>query len=101
MTNSARVTVTLPVDLVERIDRLEQNRSRFLVDAAEHEIARRQRAALLKSLEVPHPETADVAAASLADWAASLPAEDERLVDTDTGTPVAWVAGRGWTDLSR
>jgi hypothetical protein len=30
MPPTERVTVTLPVDLVERIDRLESNRSRFV-----------------------------------------------------------------------
>ncbi len=48
-----RVTVTLPADLVERIDQLERNRSRFIVEAVEHEPAQRRRDALLQSEQNP------------------------------------------------
>ena len=101
MGRSERVTVTLPSELVERIDRLERNRSRFVAEAAQRELVRRHRAGLLRSLTVPHVEVADLADASLADWGASLPAEDEWLVDIAAGTPVQWVPGEGWTDEGR
>jgi len=101
MTTTERVTVTLPIELVERIDRLERNRSRFLAEAAEHELVRRRRDGLLRSLGSPHLEAADLAGASLADWDASLPVDEEELVDTATGTPVRWVPGEGWTDQAR
>jgi metal-responsive CopG/Arc/MetJ family transcriptional regulator len=41
MATTARVTVTLPVDLVEGIDRVERNRSRFIAEAVEHELVPR------------------------------------------------------------
>lgn len=96
-----RVTVTLPIELVERIDRLECNRSRFLAEAAERELVRRRREGLLRSIEAPHPEAADLADTSLADWSANLPPENEQLVDVAAGTPVRWVPGQGWTNGAR
>jgi hypothetical protein len=96
MPTTERVTVTLPADLVENIDRLERNRSRFIKDAVEHELARRRREGLLRSLEQPHPEAADLADAGLDEWAESLPDEDEGLVDPAAGKPVRWVEGEGW-----
>jgi len=101
MATTERVTVTLPTELVERIDRLERNRSRFMAEAAEHELVRRLHEGLLRSLEAPHAEAADLADDSLADWGASLPVEEGQLVDIATGTPVRWVLGQGWTDAAR
>lgn len=101
MATTERVTVTLPIDLVQRIDRLERNRSRFVAEAAERELVRRRREGLLRSLQAPHAEAADLADESLADWAASLPVEDGQLVDVAAGTPVRWVPGQGWTDRPR
>jgi hypothetical protein len=98
MAPTERVTVTLPVDLVESIDRLERNRSRFIAEAVQRELAHRRRAGLLRSLKSPHPEAAEVAEAGLADWGARLPAEDEGLVDMAAGKPVRWVEGEGWTE---
>ena len=97
MATTKRVTVTLPLELVQRIDPLERNRSRFIAEAAERELVRRRRDGLLRSLESPHTEAADLADASLADWSASLPVDDEELVDVTAGTPVHWVLGQGWT----
>jgi hypothetical protein len=94
--STERVTVTLPIDLVESIDRVEQNRSRFVADAVRRELARRRRGELLRSLRNPHPETAELAELGLAKWAANLPANDEGLVDMRAGTPVRWVEGQGW-----
>ncbi len=56
MASTERVTVTLPIELVERIDRYERNRSRFITEAVEHELVRRRRLELLRSLKSPHPE---------------------------------------------
>ena len=56
MASAERVTVTLPTDLVEQIDRMERNRSRFIAEAVEHELVRRQREALLRSLRIPIPK---------------------------------------------
>ncbi len=46
MATSERVTVTLRAELVESIDRFERNRSRFISEAVEHELARRRREGL-------------------------------------------------------
>jgi hypothetical protein len=99
MGTTERVTVTLPAELVGGIDRLERNRSRFIAEAVEHELARRRREALLRSVHNPHPETADLADADLGDWTADLP-DDEGLVDVAGGTAVRWVEGRGWVKES-
>lgn len=62
------------------------------------ELRRRDRESLERSLGNPHPETLELADAGLADWCASLPAEDEELVDRSAGTPVRWIEGQGWTE---
>jgi Predicted transcriptional regulators containing the CopG/Arc/MetJ DNA-binding domain and a metal-binding domain len=90
-----RVTITLSAELVEGIDRLERNRSRFIAEAVEHELARRRREALLSSVDHPHSETLEMADSGLGDWTAELP-EDEGLVDHNGGTAVRWVEGQGW-----
>jgi hypothetical protein len=100
MPSTVRVTVTLPADLVASIDRLERNRSRFIAQAVEHELARRRREGLVRSLQSPHPEAAELADTGLADWAAGLPADDEGLLDPATGNPVRWVADQGWVEES-
>lgn len=94
--NSARVTITLSGDLVEGIDRLARNRSRFIAEAVQHELARRQRDALLQSLSSPHPEIIELADIGLADWTSDLPNDDEGLVDPRGGTAVRWIEDRGW-----
>ena len=96
MAETERVTVTLPADLVESIDRLEHNRSRFIAEAVEHELARRRQEALLHSIRSPHADTVALVDTGLGDWVSDLPA-DEGLVDLSAGTPVRWVEGQGWT----
>ena len=95
MAGAERVTVTLPADLVEEIDRVERNRSRFIAEAVEQELRRRRRETLLQSISDPHPEATELSGASLGDWTSELPA-DETLVDGAAGTPVRWVEGTGW-----
>lgn len=95
MPTAERVTVTLRSELVEEIDRLERNRSRFIAEAVEHELQRRRREALRQSLTNPHPETAGLAEIGIGDWVKDLPEEND-LVDLSTGTAVRWVEGRGW-----
>ena len=93
-----RVTITLPAGLVRDIDRLEKNRSKFLEEAAQHELERRRRASLERSLRSPHAEGEALEAAGFAAWAASLPDEDAAgLVDMRAGTEVRWAPGAGWT----
>ena len=101
MAATERVTVTLRAELVERIDRLERNRSRFVAEAVEHELARRRRAGLLRSLKSPHAESAELAEAGFADWGARLPAGEPGLVDLPAGKPVRWVEGRGWIEKAK
>lgn len=95
MGTTQRVTVTLSGDLVEGIDRWEGNRSRFIAEAIEHELARRRRDALLQSIDSPHPETTKLADVGLADWTSDIP-DDEGLVDLTGGTAVRWIEGQGW-----
>ena len=98
MPTTERVTVTLPVDVLERIDRLVRNRSRFIAEAVEHELARRRREELLRSVASPHPEASEVTEMGLVDWSESLPPEDESLVDESAGTAVRWIEGEGWVE---
>jgi hypothetical protein len=91
-----RVTVTLPIELIESIDRVERNRSRFITQAVEHEIVRRRQAELLRSLQSPHPEAIELGEVGLAEWSASLPEGDESLVGASSGQPVRWAEGLGW-----
>jgi hypothetical protein len=94
-----RVTVTLPAELVEDIDRRDRNRSRFVAEAVQRELDRRRREELRRSLENPHPETADLVEQGFDEWARSLPEEDaEALVDPSAGKPVRWVPGEGWVE---
>lgn len=95
MAPAERVTVTLPAELLDEIDRLERNRSRFIAAAVRRELRRRRRQALLQSIASPHPETTAFADAGLAEWAKDLPSGDD-LVDPSTGTAVRWIEGRGW-----
>ena len=97
--STERITVTLSGELVDGIDRLERNRSRFIAEAVEHELARRRRDELLTSVSNPHPETLELADADLEDWTADLP-DDEGLVDLAGGTPIRWVEGQGWVKKS-
>jgi hypothetical protein len=94
---SERVTVTLPKDLVEGIDRLERNRSRFIAEAVTSELSRRRRAAFLASIASPHAESLEVAEEGLAEWGSTLPVDDEGLLDRSAGRAVRWEEGKGWT----
>lgn len=96
-----QVTVTLPREMVEGIDRESPNRSRFVAEAVARELDRRRREGLDFSLRAPHREAAPLADVGIADWAANLPAGDEKLVDPKAGTPVRWIEGKGWVEESR
>lgn len=95
-----RVTVTLPVEIVRDIDRLDKNRSKFVLDAVRQELRRRRRAELRRSLRRPHVETTQLADAGLDEWAKSLP-DEESLVDPKGGVRVRWVPGEGWVEAKR
>jgi Arc/MetJ-type ribon-helix-helix transcriptional regulator len=97
MAGVERVTVTLPMDLVRDIDRREKNRSKFVAEAVRHELDHRRREELRRSLQNPHPESAEFADEGLGAWTRNLPEEDtEALVDSSAGKPVRWVSGEGW-----
>ena len=99
MPDVERVTVTLPNDLVKDIDRQEKNRSKFVAEAVRHELDRRRRAELRRSLRNPHPESAQLAEQGLDEWTRGLPEEDtEALVDSSAGRPVQWIPGEGWVE---
>lgn len=94
---TARVTVTLPDEIVGEIDRLERNRSRFVLEAVRHELGRRRRAALRQSLRQPHAESDQLAEVGFDDWVSRLPDDDvSELVDPRSGTPIRWLPGEGW-----
>lgn len=101
MPTHARVTVTLPAEVVRDIDRLEKNRSKFVLEAVRHELRRRRREDLRRSLRSPHPESEELAEAGFDEWAKGLSGEDADLVDVKAGTPVRWVAGKGWLETRK
>ena len=96
--STERVTVTLPSELVRSIDRTENDRDRFIIEAVERELARSRHEGLLCSLRSPHPEVIDHAMNDLSDWVTDLSPGDADLVDLEAGTPVRWVVGRGWIE---
>ena len=99
MADFGRVTVTLPMDLVRDIDRREKNRSKFVADAVRHELDRRRREELRRSLHNPHPESVEFADEGLEAWTRNLPEDDtDALVDSSVGKAVRWVPGEGWVE---
>jgi hypothetical protein len=97
MPNTERVTVTLPANVIEDIDRAESNRSKFVLEAVRHELRRRRKEDLRRSLRSPHPESGHLAEEGFAEWTKHLPDEETSdLVDLKSGTPVQWIPGEGW-----
>ena len=96
---AARVTITLPPEVVEEIDRREKNRSRFVLEAVRREVQRRRREDLKRSLANPHPESSELADAGLEEWGARSSGGDAAaLLDPRAGKPIRWVAGKGWVE---
>ena len=98
---AARITITLPPELVSEIDRRERNRSRFVLDAVRREIHRRRREELRRSLDHPHPESSELADAGLGEWGARGAADDANLLDPSAGKSIRWVEGQGWADRKK
>ena len=99
MAGVERVTVTLPNGLVREIDRQEKNRSKFVAEAVRHELDRRRRGELRRSLQSPHSESVELAEQGFDEWSRGLPEEDtESLVDSGAGTAIRWVPGEGWVE---
>ncbi len=95
-----RVTVTLPDEIVDEIDRREVNRSRFVTEAARRELELRRYQELQRSISNPHPEGGRVAEMGVEDWGRGSGVDDESLIDIAAGCAVLWVPGTGWTDSS-
>ena len=95
---SERVTVTMPADLIAGIDRFERNRSRFIADAVRHELKRRRRQELLRSLAEPHPDSITTASLGLERWGEGLPSGDDDLLDPRGGVPLRWSEEQGWQE---
>lgn len=93
---NARVTVTLPREVVREIDREEINRSRFVLKAVTRELDRRRSEQLSRSLRHPHPESLEMAEVGFATWAEGLPGDSSDLVAPGAGWGVRWTADRGW-----
>lgn len=95
-----RVTVSLAPALLRELDRRATNRSQFIQEAVRHELLRRRREELERSLATPHPESTELAERGLGDWASRV-REDEvsDLLDTESGTEVRWEPGSGWSEI--
>lgn len=99
MASLERVSTSLPNDLLEDIDRREENRSKFVALAVRRELDRRRLQELRRSLQNPHPEIAGDVEQDLDEWSSGLPAEDtEALVDDKAGRRIRWVQGEGWVE---
>jgi len=96
-----RVTVTLPDEVVEEIDRHEPNRSRFVLEATLDALERRQQEELRRSLDNPHPDSAELARVAESEWLALAGDGDCELLDPGAGTRVRWVPGTGWVEVGR
>ena len=94
----ARVTVTLPDEVVRAIDKRERNRSRFVLEAVEHELAMRRRQELLASVDNPHPQSDEVAEAGVGEWGEWGTEEDSTILDPAAGRPVSWSPSEGWIE---
>lgn len=92
MGRTERVTVTLPVEMLQEIDRWENNRSRFVLEAVQREVERRRREKLLLSLENPHEDGIELETMGLSEWGE----EASLLLDAAAGTPIRWSPGKGW-----
>ena len=94
----ARITVTLPEEVVGDIDRHERNRSRFILEAVEKELKHRRRQELLASVSNPHPHTDEIAEAGIGRWGDWRADGDEALLDPEGGSSVQWSPDLGWSE---
>ena len=100
MPNTERVTVSLPDDLVQDIDRIGDDRGEFVAEAVRRKLDRRRLIELNRSLENPYPESIELAELGFDEWARGLPEEDtETLVDQSMGREVRWIPGEGWVEV--
>jgi hypothetical protein len=100
--STARITVTLPPELLDEIDRRERNRSRFVLEAVRREVQRRRKEELRRSLAHPHVETSELADAGFEDWGSrTRSGESAGVLDAAAGRPIRWVRGKGWIETKR
>ena len=95
---SARVTITLPEEMVHEIDGRERNRSRFVQRAVARELDRLRQEELQRSLDNPHTDIEVVAESGFSEWADRAAAGDQELVDATAGKEIRWDADRGWRE---
>ena len=98
MSESVRVTVTLPSDLLREIDSRERNRSRFVLEALRREVSRRRMEELELSLANPHPETSSLELQGVSEWFAQGKDDAEAILDLTAGTSVRWLENVGWVE---
>jgi hypothetical protein len=89
-----RISIDLPDDLLQQMDRLERDRARFLLLAVRNELRRRLALELQKSVDHPHPESRELAGLGLADW--GDPDSGDDLLDPEAAIPVEWLPDLGW-----
>ena len=83
------------------IDRRERNRSKFVLQAVEHELERRRREELRSSLASPHPESEKLADLGLDEWTRQVIAGDDDLLEPGAGSEVRWTPGEGWAEVDK
>jgi hypothetical protein len=95
-----RVTVTLPAEILKNIDRQARNRSKFILTAVQHELQRRRREELRRSLRSPHPESLETEELGIDEWASRLPDEaGADILDPSAGKEIRWVPEEGWVEV--
>jgi len=95
----ARITVTLPDQVVSDIDRHERNRSRFILEAVEKELEHRRRQELLESVSNPHPQSDEIAETGIGEWGDRGADGDDELLDPEGGRSVRWSPDLGWSEV--
>lgn len=99
--STASITLSLPLELLQRIDEVEEDRPRFIQEAIRHELQDRRRRQLRQAQTHPHPESEEWAELGFQDWADQLPAEDvSDWIDLDAGVEVRWTPGEGWREVA-
>ena len=96
---NARVTVTLPSEIVSAIDREDLNRSRFVLKAVTRELDLRRKEQLRQSLRHPHPESLEMTEFGFAPWAEGLADDASDLIAPGVGEEVRWTTDHGWVGV--
>lgn len=94
--SSARVTVTLPPEVVSAMDREQPNRSRFVLQAVTRELDRLRIEQLEQSLLHPHPDSLEVAESGFGLWVDGLGDDASDLVAPGAGEELRWTTDHGW-----